>query len=165
VSVDARLFTHVKERTSPTGEIGKVTADDAWNARVHFDNGVEGLFNFTQCGQGPPRKEVTIIGSNGCMKIDISDPSGKVVIYDNEGKEAGCWIEQNLPEGSKIPNHVWGKGTFKLAREILHRLEKNEIEKADPYMVDFQQSYYIQLVMGAIKESSRTKSEQKIPKD
>lgn len=157
--------TFVPSRPKKSGEYEEVRADEGSIATLEFKNGATGTLESSGVSTGRKNQLAwEINGSKGSLCFDLEDLSHlRVYLTDASVDEAMGFSNVSVTEpyhplqsGLLPPGHNigWEYGHM---NEILHFIDAAVNDKPiSPYGATFEDGYMVQLIIEAIKESSRT---------
>lgn len=158
-----KTFNTSRKRAS--GQVEEVTADEGNIASVEFDNGAIGVLE-SSCVCPGRKNEFTweINGSKGSIAFDLEDPN-HLHVYHSQGPRAETLGFTNvsvtspghpLQAGYLPPGHNagWEYGHLYALNHFLDCVANDR--PVVPYGATFEDGYRVQVIMEAIKESSRT---------
>jgi predicted dehydrogenase len=117
-------IAHYYRQDSLTGNRRQVTADDHAHLLVRFTSGVQGSMTVSGITPGPAGSELTLVGTQGALKLDSQDQ-----LWGAQGEDLvkGNWqpivtgFPENLPESVPAASG-FSVGTYYLAQALAQAL-------------------------------------------
>lgn len=162
--VSAMTETFIKERVhQSTGEVQKVTIDDACIFHCHFDNGSLGLFEATRYARGHKALYTfEINGEHASLRWDLHDLTRLEYFDHADESQVRGWRSIHVTDGDHpYMKRWWIPGTsIGYEHSFIHQVADffKSLETGEPCAPTFRDAFETQKVCEAVIESAKDKS-------
>ncbi len=162
--VSAMTETFIKERVHQgTGEVQKVTIDDACIFHCHFDNGSLGLFEATRYARGHKALYTfEINGEHASIRWDLHDLTRLEYFDHADESQVRGWRSIHVTDGDHpYMKRWWIPGTsIGYEHSFIHQVADffKSLETGEPCAPTFRDAFETQKVCEAVIESAKDKS-------
>lgn len=162
--VSAMTETFVKERVhQATGEVQKVTIDDACIFHCHFDNGSLGLFEATRYARGHKALYTfEINGEHASIRWDLHDLTRLEYFDHADESQVRGWRSIHVTDGDHpYMKRWWIPGTsIGYEHSFIHHVADffKSLETGEPCAPTFRDAFETQKVCEAVIDSAKDKS-------
>lgn len=162
--VSAMTETFIKERVhQSTGEVQKVTIDDACIFHCHFDNGSLGLFEATRYARGHKALYTfEINGEHASIRWDLHDLTRLEYFDHADESQVRGWRSIHVTDGDHpYMKRWWIPGTsIGYEHSFIHQVADffKSLETGEPCAPTFRDAFETQKVCEAVIESAKDKS-------
>lgn len=162
--VSAMTETFIKERVhQATGEVQKVTIDDACIFHCHFDNGSLGLFEATRYARGHKALYTfEINGEHASIRWDLHDLTRLEYFDHADESQVRGWRSIHVTDGDHpYMKRWWIPGTsIGYEHSFIHQVADffKSLETGEPCAPTFRDAFETQKVCEAVIESAKDKS-------
>ncbi len=162
--VSAMTETFIKERVHQgTGEVQKVTIDDACIFHCHFDNGSLGLFEATRYARGHKALYTfEINGEHASLRWDLHDLTRLEYFDHADESQVRGWRSIHVTDGDHpYMKRWWIPGTsIGYEHSFIHQVADffKSLETGEPCAPTFRDAFETQKVCEAVIESAKDKS-------
>jgi len=162
--VSAMTETFIKERVhQSTGEVQKVTIDDACIFHCHFDNGSLGLFEATRYARGHKALYTfEINGEHASLRWDLHDLTRLEYFDHADESQVRGWRSIHVTDGDHpYMKRWWIPGTsIGYEHSFIHQVADffKSLETGEPCAPTFRDAFETQKVCEAVIDSAKDKS-------
>jgi predicted dehydrogenase len=162
--VSAMTETFIKERVhQSTGEVQKVTIDDACIFHCHFDNGSLGLFEATRYARGHKALYTfEINGEHASIRWDLHDLTRLEYFDHADESQVRGWRSIHVTDGDHpYMKRWWIPGTsIGYEHSFIHQVADffKSLETGEPCAPTFRDAFETQKVCEAVIESANDRS-------
>ncbi len=162
--VSAMTETFIKERVhTGTGEVQKVTIDDACIFHCHFDNGSLGVFESTRYARGHKAlKTFEINGEHASIRWDLHDLNRLEYFDYSDEPEVRGWRSIHITDGDHPYMDKWWVPGLSIGYEhtFVHQVADflKSLEDGVPCSPTFKEAQETQKVCEAVLNSAKTRS-------
>lgn len=162
--VSAMTETFIKERVhTGTGEVQKVTIDDACIFHCHFDNGSLGVFESTRYARGhKAQKTFEINGENASIRWDLHDLNRLEYFDYTDESELRGWRSIHITDGDHPYMDKWWVPGLSIGYEhtFVHHVADflKSLEEGTKCSPTFKEAQETQKVCEAILDSAKQRS-------
>ncbi len=162
--VSAMTETFIKERVhQATGEVQKVTIDDACIFHCHFDNGSLGLFEATRYARGHKALYTfEINGEHASIRWDLHDLTRLEYFDHADESQVRGWRSIHVTDGDHpYMKRWWIPGTsIGYEHSFIHQVADffKSLETGEPCAPTFRDAFETQKVCEAVIDSAKDKS-------